>query len=66
MYEYELMKVILDVFGGVAEDNDTSVRKAVCQFIVGVCNDCDSGYHVKLLQILEKVYNIKLYTFYIT
>jgi len=51
------MKVILDVFGGVAEDNDPSVRKAVCQFIIGVCKDCDSGYHVKLLQILEKVCN---------
>jgi len=57
MYEYELMRVILDVFGDVAEDNDPGVRKAVCQFIIGVCNDCDSSYHEKLLQILEKVCN---------
>jgi hypothetical protein len=49
------MNVILDVFSKVAEDNDPSVRQAVCQFIIGVCNDCDSAYHEELLQILEKV-----------
>lgn len=55
MYEYELMAVILEVFGGIAEDNDPYVRQAVCQFIIVVCNDCDSVHHAKLLQILAQV-----------
>lgn len=55
LYEYELISVILEFFDGVAEDNDPSVRQAVCQLIINVCNDCDSKHHEKLLQILEKV-----------
>lgn len=49
------MIVILDVFNGIADDNDPCARQAVCQFIIDVCNECDSSYHVKLLQILERV-----------
>lgn len=52
------MKVILDVFSKVAEDNDPCVRQAVCQFIIGVCDDCDSAHHEELLQILGKVYTL--------
>lgn len=55
MYDGELMQVILDVFGGIAEDNDPCVRKVVCQFIIDICNDCDSDYHNHLLQILGTV-----------
>ncbi|VVC44066.1 Rap GTPase activating protein domain,Tuberin,Armadillo-like helical,Armadillo-type [Cinara cedri] len=55
LYEYELVSIILEYFGEIAEDSDPSVRQAVCQFIINVCNDCDSRHHEKLLQILEKV-----------
>lgn len=57
------MIVILEVFDEVAEDNDPCVRQAVCQFIIGVCNDCDTDYHVKLLQILEKVCSLSSYLY---
>lgn len=49
------MTVILEVFGGIAQDNDSCVRQAVCQFIIVVCNDCDSVHHAKLLQLLAQV-----------
>jgi len=49
------MQVILNVFGGIAEDNNPCVRKVVCQFIIGICNDCESDYHTDLLQILGTV-----------
>lgn len=52
------MKVIHDMFGKVAEVYDPNVRQAVCKFIIDVCNDCDSSYHAKLLQMLEKVFNL--------
>lgn len=55
MYESELMRIILNVFEEVAEDHDPRVREAVCDFIIFVCDDCDSSYHVKLLLILDKV-----------
>lgn len=55
LYEYELMAVILEVFGGIAQDSDPCVRQAVCQFIIVVCNNCDSVHHAKLLQILAQV-----------
>lgn len=49
------MLVILSTFDGIAGDNDPDVRQTVCRFIIDVCNDCDSSYHEKLLQILDKV-----------
>lgn len=52
------MKVIHDTFGKVADLYDSNVRQAVCKFIIDVCNDCDSSYHAKLLQMLEKVFNL--------
>lgn len=55
IYEHELIRIILDTFHGVAEVNDPCVRQAVCEFIVDVCKDCDSDYHVELLQILDTV-----------
>lgn len=55
LHEYELVSVILEFFDGIAEDKDSYVRKAVCQLIINVCNDCDSRHHEKLLKILEKV-----------
>lgn len=55
MYDGELMQVILEVFGGIAEDNDSCVRNVVCQFIIGICSDCESDYHTDLLQILGTV-----------
>ncbi|XP_060838182.1 tuberin isoform X2 [Rhopalosiphum padi] len=55
LYEAELMQVILDVFGGIADDNDPCIRKVVCQFIIDICHDCESEYHTDLLQILGTV-----------
>lgn len=55
LYENELIKVIQDVFGNVAEDPDPCVRKEVCELIITVCNDCDDVHHQELLQILDKV-----------
>jgi len=55
MYEAQLIKIIQNVFCEIAEDNDTRVRLAVCQFIISVCDDCDSKHNIGLLKILEKV-----------
>lgn len=55
MYEVELIKLVQDTFGEIAEDCDPYVRQAVCQLIIVVCNDCDVVYHEELLQILDKV-----------
>lgn len=49
------MNVILDVFNGVAKDKDPIVREAVCRLLINICKECDSEYHMKLLQILEEV-----------
>lgn len=64
VYENELIQIILDTFGEVTEEDDPNVRQAVCELIIEVCNNCDSNYHVKLLQILDKVsfYLICYYT----
>jgi len=57
------MRVIQAIFGGIAEDSDPCVRKAVCQFIIDVCNECDSSYHVELLLLLQKVCLLIYYNF---
>lgn len=63
LFQDELIEmVVIPQLSGIAEDRDLAVRKQATQLLVDLAEGCNTHHFTSLLDIIERVYIISLFS----